>query len=322
MRFDATVIRTALQPAWVALALGAAVLAGLGALWVGLQQDAGESSTTFVYGRRVGYLNRTLPELDDHLNEIINAIEFEEVFIRITDRLLLEIGEDYDLEIGVVENTQSLVAIDVTTDRSGEADRISRIVAEELVTFVLAGQGVSIETEITDLENELDRLIAAQGELIELAGGVPPGQLSRRLEAQLAGFARGTLNAPVSGFEDDLRAQLTAVAPLASDYNQNERTIGALHRQRAQSFVEQLDVISGQVSINEEWYRSITPPETTSNVPVAIALAFAAAVPALIVASILVIVNVARRLSQGDDDELWPESNLDDHSATSFAVQP
>ena len=39
MRFDSRVIRVALQPAWVALIIGATLLAALGGLWAGLQQD-------------------------------------------------------------------------------------------------------------------------------------------------------------------------------------------------------------------------------------------------------------------------------------------
>ena len=308
-RFDAAVFRTALQPAWIALALGASLLAGFGALWVGLQQDAGETSTTFVYARRVGFLDRTLPELDDHVNEIINALEFEEVFFPIEDRLLLTPGEDFDLEIGVVEDTQSLVEITITTDRSGEADRIARIVAEEMVSFVLVGQEISIATEITDLEREIDRLQGEQIRLTAVAGGVTPSALERRIETELAGFASGALNAPVSGFEGELRQQLTAVAPLATEFSQNARTIGALEAQRGNSVAERLDIVSGLESINAEWYRSITPPETTSNVPVAIALAFAAAVPALVVATGLVVLNVARRVSREDSIHREPIAN-------------
>ena len=97
-----------------------------------------------------------------------------------------------------------------------------------------------------------------------------------------------------------LRTQLGEVSPLATEYSQNAQTIGTLTVRRGQSVAERLDIVSGLESINDEWYRSITPVEATSNVPVAIALAFAAGVPALVVASALVLLNVSRRLSQRD----------------------
>lgn len=300
MRFDSRVIRVALQPAWVALIIGATLLAALGGLWAGLQQDTGETSTSFVYARRVGFLGRPLPDLDDHLNEIINSVEFPEVFIRIEERLLLEADRDYTLEIGVVENTQSLVQIVVDTDRSGEADRISRIIAEEMVSFVLDGQGVSIDNAIDDLDAQVTRLEGEQVRLTALADGVPPPQLVRRFEAELAGFATGQLDDPVTNFEAALRNQINTLSPLADEYGQNELSIRNLRRERAQAGVDRLDINSGRQSINDEWYRAITPPEPTSNVPLAVAMAFAAAVPALIIATGLVLLNVGRRLARAD----------------------
>jgi|GEM_PF-1331960 len=300
MRFDASVFRAALHPAWVSLVLGAALLAGIGGLWVGLQQDAGETSTTFVYARRVGFLDRPLPELESHLNEIINSVEFPEVFERIENRLLLQADRDYDLEIGLVEDTQSLVQIVVETNRSGESDRISRIVAEEMVSFVLAGQDQTVQTEIIDLDNEIERLGDEQVRLVADAGGVPPNQLEARIEAELAGFASGALNAPAGEVTADLREQLSTVQPLATTFDRNVRTIRVLNQQRAQSAVDQLDITSGRESINEEWYRAITPPEPTSNVPVAIAMGFAAGIPALFAAAALVLLNVSRRLTKAD----------------------
>ena len=300
MRFDARVIRAALQPAWIGLVVLATLLAAAGGLWVGIQQPGGETSTSFVFARRVGFLDRQLPSLDDHVNEIINSVEFPEVFERIEDRLLLQAERDYDLTIGQAENTQSLVTIDIETDRTGESDRISRIVAEEMVSFVLTNQDGSIEGQITDLEDEVVRLQGEQVRLTALAGGVPPDQLVRRFEAELAGFASGQLDAPVTNFEGSLRQQLNLMGPLASEFSQNARSLNTLQTQRAQTRVERLDITSGLTSINEEWYRAITPPEPTSNLPVSIAVAFASAVPAFIVATGLVLLNVARRVSRDD----------------------
>ena len=300
MRFDARIIRAALHPTWVGLVLLATFLAAAGGLWVGIQQPVGETSTSFVFARRVGFLDRPPPSLDDHLNEIINSVEFPEVFIRIEDRLLLEADRDYDLAIGQVDNTQSLVAIDIETGRTGESDRISRIVAEEMVSFVLTNQNATIGSEITDLADEIVRLEGEQVRLTALAGGVPPNQLANRVETELAGLVSGRLVASRPEVETVLRDQLATVSPLASEFNQNARSLRTLQTQHAQTRLERLDITSGLTSINEEWYRAITPPEPTSNVPVTIAIAFAAAVPAFIAASLLVILNVARRLARAD----------------------
>ncbi len=300
MRFDARVIRAALQPAWIGLIALATMLAAASGLWVGIQQPGGETSTSFVFARRVGFLERPIPSLDDHVNEIINSVEFPEVFGRIEDRLLLRAERDYDLSIGQVENTQSLIGIEIETGRTGESDRISRIVAEEMVSFVLSDQDRSIGARITDLEEEVVRLEGEQVRLTALAGGVPPDQLVRRFEAELAGFAAGQLDAPVTNFEAALRQQLQTMGPLASEFSQNARSLRTLQSQRAQTRIERLDITSGLTSINEEWYREITPPEPTSNLPVAIAMGFAAAVPAFVVATGLVVLNVARRVARDD----------------------
>jgi len=309
MRFDADVIKTMLRPAWLILIVGSGLLAGLGALWVGLQQDAGETSTTYVFARRVGYLDRPIPVLDDHVNEIINSVEFPAVFIAIDERLLLEVGEDYDLSIGPAENTQSVVQIDVQTERPGEADRIARIVAEEMVSFVLDTQDVSIETEITDFDVELTRLSEEQTRLVELAGGVSPTVARRSLEAELTTLLDAQASpdtddvdtpddeAALAAYEADLRDRLTDVAPVAIEYERNASTMRGLERLRARAMVERIDITSSQESINDEWYRQVTPVEPSSPVPVAVAMAFAAAVPALVVAFLLVSVYVSRRLA-------------------------
>ncbi len=297
MRLHADVIKTILRPAWLALIVGSAVLAGLAALWVGLQQDAGETSTTFVFARRVGYLDRPIPVLDDHLNEIINSVEFPVVFERIEDRLLLRAERDYDLLIGQAENTQSVVEITVQTERPGDADRIARIVAEEMVEFVLDTQDVSIVTEITDFDDELTRLRQDQDRLLALAGGVPPTTAQRNLEGELTAILDGNADAPVGNYEADVRERLSALTPLATQYERNASTIRGLERLRSQAIVERIDITSNQESINDEWYRQVTPVEDTSNVPVAVAMAFAAGIPALAVAFVLVSLNVSRRLA-------------------------
>lgn len=296
MKLDLAVLRTILRPAWLLLIVGSTLIASLTALWVGLQQDAGETSTTFVFGRRVGFLDRPLPVLDDHLNEIINSVEFPEVFERIENRLLLQAERDYDLQIGTVDDTQSLVQITVRTNRSGEAERIARIIAEEMVAFVLDSQDVAIETEIDDLAANISRLQDEQANIVDLAGGVPPTTAARVIEAQLANIARGQIVDPVAGFEEDLRSQLLELQPLSTTYQTNAQTIRTQETQRAQSQVERLDIVSGQVSINDDWYRLITPVEPTSNVPVAIAMAFAAGVPALVVATTLAVLLISRSL--------------------------
>lgn len=320
MRFNTRVVLTALQPAWVFLVLIATLAAAAGGLWVGLQQDGGETSTSFVFSRRVGFLDRPVPDLEDHLNEIVNSVEFPEVFARIEDRLLLEAGRDYTLEIGIAEDTQSIVQVVIDTNRTSEADRISRIVAEEMVSFVLTGQDLSIQTEIIDLEEDLVRLQGEQARLTALAGGVPPNRAVRRFEAELAGFASGRLDEPVGAIEAELREQVSVISPLANEFDRNEQTIDALEAQLGQTSIQRLDITSGLESINEEWYRAITPPEPTSNVPVAIAMAFAAAVPALIVSTGLVLLNVAVRLRR--DERVPGRPRFNDRAPATPAVGP
>lgn len=292
-----------LKPAWLGLIALSIFAAAGGALWLGLQQDAGETSTTYVFGRRVGYLNRPLPVLDDHLNDIINSVEFPEVFFGIEDRLLLEEGSDYDIEIGVVEDTQSIVEITVQTRRSGDADRIARIIAEEMVKFVLTTQDVSIATEIDDLADEISRLEDDQERLVALAGGVPPTRAEASLEAVLADLLTDPDRTSAGPVEGSIRERLVVLAPLADSFGRNAFQIRQLERDRAFAVVERQDIISSQQSINEDWYRSITPVEPTSNVPVAIAMAFAAAVPAALAAVMLVALNLDRRLTNDEKME-------------------
>lgn len=302
MRIDAAVVRALLRPAWVGLILGATLLAAFAALWVGLQQQPGEQSTTFVFARRVGFLNQPLPVLDDHLNEIVNSVEFPVVFERIEDRLLLQEGRDYDLSVGVVEGSDSLVEVEVRTQRQNDADRIARIVAEEMVLFVLLGLEVDATTEIDGFESDLAVLREEQDRLISLSGGIRPDLARNTFQAQLTGVG------PVGAAQSDLRDQLDLVAPLAIDYERNESTIRGIQRQRVQAVGSQLDISSSLRSINQEWYRLITPVEETSNLPIAIAMAFAAGVPALVAATALAGLNVARRLHRDERAEQEPRS--------------
>lgn len=296
------VLRNMARPSWLMLIVFSIVCASAGALWVGLQQDAGETSTTYVFGRRVGYLNRPLPVLDDHLNDIVNAIEFPTVFEGIEERLLMDPG-DLDMEIGVVDDTQSIVEITIRTDRSGDADRISRIIAEEMVEHVLREQDLSISTEIDDLTDEIARLEEEQERLIALAGGIPPATSIVNLEALLRGLATDPDQATAGQLEGTLRDQLSALTPLADEYSRNAFRIRQFQQDRAASIVERQDIASSLASLNEEWYRSITPVEPTSNVPVAIAMAFAAGVPAALAAIVLVMLNLDRRLRNDDKRE-------------------
>lgn len=291
------------KPAWLGLIVLSVLAAAGAALWVGLQQDAGETSTTYLFGRRIGYLNRPLPVLDDHLNEIVNSVEFPIVFERIEERLLLRAEDDYQLTIGVVEDTQSLVEIVVRTDRSGDADRIARIVAEEMTGFVLENQDLSIQTEIDQLTEEINRIQDEQAVLVSTSGGVPPTTAKTRLEQQLAGLlAADETDAVVGTLEGKIREDLITITPFANEYRRNAISIGNLQRQQNTAIVQQTDLLASKDAINQEWYRSITPVERTSNVPVAIAMAFAAGVPAAAVSSFLVALTINRRLRRREAD--------------------
>ncbi len=287
------------KPAWLGLIILSVLVASMSALWVGLQQDAGETSTTYLFGRRIGYMNRPLPVLDDHLNEIVNSVEFPIVFVRIQERLLLD-EDAYDLSIGVVEDTQSLVQIEVRTDRSGDADRIARIVAEEMTKFVLDNQDLSIQTEIEELSDEITRLQSEQSRLIATSGGVPPTATRNRLEQTLAGLLAADETEVVGTLEGQIRQQLIDIAPAANEYRRNAVQIGNLRAQQNTAIVQRTDLLASKDAINQEWYRSITPVERTSNVPVAIAMAFAAGVPAAIVSALLVALMLNVRLRRYD----------------------
>lgn len=288
-----------LRPAWLGVIVFSILCAAGSALWIGLQQDAGETSTTYVFGRRVGPLDLPFQVLEDHLNDIVNAVEFPSVFAGIEERLQLPEGA-YDLEIGIVDDTQSIVQIKVRTDRSGAADRIARIVAEEMVKFVLENQDLSLVTEIGDLDDEIARLEEQQEQLISLANGVPPTTARDNLENLLTGLLSDPERVTPGPLEGTVQEQLSALAPLADSYSRNAFQIRQLQQDRAAKVVERQDIESSKGAINEEWYRSITPVEPTSNVPVAIAMAFAAAVPAALVSVALVSLNLDRRLNNDE----------------------
>ncbi len=293
------VARQMRRPAWLGVIILSILCASGSALWIGLQQDAGETSTTYVFGRRVGPLDLPVQILEDHLNDIVNAVEFPSVFAAIEERLQLGDG-DYDLEIGIVDDTQSIVEIKVRTDRSGAADRIARIVAEEMVKFVLENQDLTLVTEIGDLDDEIIRLEEQQEQLISLANGVPPTTARDNLEALLTGLLSDPERVTPGPLEGIVKEQLSAISPLADAYSRNGFQIRQLQRDRAAVVVERQDIESSKRAINEEWYRSITPVESTSNVPVAIAMAFAAAVPAALVSVALVSLNLNRRLNNDE----------------------
>ena len=299
----ADVLKVMGRPAWLGLIILSVLCAAGAALWVGLQQDAGETSTTYVFGRRVGYLDRPLPVLEDHVNDLVNSVEFPVVFARIEERLQLQAEKDYNLTIGIVEDTQSLVEIEVRTRRSGDADRIARIVAEEMVEFVLEGQDLNIATEIDDLTDEIGRLEEDQARLVALSSGVPPTTAKANLEAQLAVLFSDPDRTSVGPLEGAIQEQLSALTPLADSYDRNALSIRRLQRDRSAAIVERSDITASQTSINQEWYRSITPVEPTSNLPVAIAMAFAAAVPAGLASAALVALNLNRRLSRREEFE-------------------
>jgi hypothetical protein len=294
----ADVLKMMGRPAWLGLIVISVLCAAGAGLWVGLQQDAGETSTTYIFGRRVGYLDRPLPVLEDHLNDLVNSVEFPLVFARIEERLQLQAEKDYDLTIGIVEDTQSLVEIEVRTKQSGDADRIARIVAEEMVEFVLEGQDLNIATEIDDLTDEIGRLEEEQERLVALSSGVPPTTAKASLEALLFGLISDPDRTSVGPLEGTLQEQLSVLTPLADSYSRNAFSIRQLQKDRSVAIVERSDIEASQTSINQEWYRSITPVEPTSNVPVAIAMAFAAAVPAGLASGALVALNLNRRLSR------------------------
>jgi hypothetical protein len=167
-----------------------------------------------------------------------------------------------------------------------------------MVEFVLEGQDLNIATEIDDLTDEIGRLEDEQERLVALSSGVPPTTAKASLEALLFGLISDPDRTSVGPLEGVLQEQLSALTPLADSYSRNAFSIRRLQKDRSAAIVERSDIEASQASINQEWYRSITPVEPTSNLPVAIAMAFAAAVPAGLASGALVALNLNRRLSR------------------------
>ncbi len=303
MRLHPDVLRNMIRPLWLGLIFASMLLAASAALFIGLQQDQGETSTTFVFGSRVGF-EAPLDELEDHISNIVNSVEFLPVFERIEDRVLLRADDDYSLTISILDNTQSVVAIEIRTDRSGEADRISRIVAEEMVRFVLEGVDEAVASNVVEIERDLAVVTEDQARLIALAGNVNPNRAEIRLERELAAITSGVDDDPVGTLEGELRERINNVAPLAAEFRQNDVLVADLEQQRANIVVQRAEIEAAIGSVSSDWYRSVTPVEPTSNVPVAIAMAFVAAVPALFAAVILVALNLNRRLLARDQKNL------------------
>ena len=116
---------------------------------------------------------------------------------------------------------------------------------------------------------------------------------------------------PAGTIEGEIRQRLAILEPLADEYRQNELVRGDLEAQLANITVERAEIAAASASISDDWYRSITPVEPTSTVPVAIALAFAAAVPALVASVLLVALNLNRRLHARDREaDLKPEPRI------------
>ncbi len=291
---------------WLSIIILSTLFAASTALWIGLQQDQGETSTTFVFGSRVGF-DAPVAELEDHIADIVNSVEFGPVFERIGTRILPVTEDDYTLDIGILEDTQSVVAVEVRTSRSGEADRIARIVAEEMVRFVLEGVDDSVESDLEALERDLPPLLDEQERLKQLAGGANPIRTLNSLQRDLAAISTVGSNEPVGTLEGEILSQISAISGIADDFEQNQVLVDSLERDIANIMIQRAEIQAATQSVSADWYRSITPVEATSNVPVAIAMAFAAAVPALVAAAVLVALNLNRRLHDRDR-ELTPKN--------------
>ena len=280
------------KPAWIGLVLLATLGAAAAALWMGLQRQPEQTATTYVFGRRVGYLDRPVPVLDDHIDEIVNSVEFPAVFFAIQDRTLLEPERDYVFTIERLDDEESVVEVAVVAAQAGDAERISRILVEEIVAFVLDGQRASVASEIADIDRSIQALEASQRELREQAFGVSPEVAIRQIELGLIRMDEdSTLD------EDQLRNFLIELRPLEQRYLDNTVELNAFYRDRAARLAEQSDLIAAIDSINADWYRLRTPIESTSNVPVAIAMAFTAGIPAVIVATVLVTLTLNLRVT-------------------------
>ncbi len=298
---DTRVFRMLLTPKWLLLIIGSVVAAALVALWLGFRAEPQYTATTVVYGRRIGYLNRPLPVLDDHLNDIVNAVEFPDVFISIENRTLLEADDDYNFEITRIDDTDSVVQITVDADRPGDAERIARILAEEVVDFVLEGQEITARGELAAIDDDLVILETEQARIRQVAGGIDPRASVRSAQTQLVGIRGATDDAVTGTLEGEIQARLTDLRPLADQYDRNQTELDRRQDDRARAAIELADIVSSRNAVNQEWYRSISPVEPASKTPVAIAMAFAAGVPALLAAGSLSAINLSYRLRSRDE---------------------
>lgn len=280
------------KPAWIGLVLLATVASAGAALWMGMQRQPEQTATTFVFGRRVGYLDRPVPVLDEHIDEIVNSVEFPGVFFAIRDRTLLEPDRDYEFTIERLEDEESVVEIAVVAGQAGDAERISRILVEEMVAFVLDGQQASVTSEIGDIDQSIRTLEASQQAIRDQSFGISPEVAVRQIEL---GLIRMDENSTLD--DDQLRDLLIELRPLEARYLDNIVELNALYRDRAARVTEQSDLVAALENVNADWYRLRTPVEAASNVPVAIAMAFTAGVPAVLVAMLLVTLTLNLRLT-------------------------
>ncbi|NNC81880.1 MAG: hypothetical protein HKN94_17190 [Acidimicrobiales bacterium] len=283
------------SPRWLFLVVFSTLVAAFAAFSLGLQAPSQHTSTTFIYGRRVGHVDRQLATLDEHLDDIVNAVEFPQVFEAVEAKTGLKLEKQYDFTIERIDDIQSVIEITVVADQPADAERVARIMAEEVVRFVLDGQEASLVSEIASLDASIADLEAEQGRLRALSLGVSPIVAQNRVERALLNLDRTAPDAAAR--EASLRLDLANIRPQADEYIQNASSLGDLQAERAVTDNERLDVVSSLDSINDEWYRSVTPVEATSNLPIAIAMAFAAGVPAAIIASVLVIMRLNQRMT-------------------------
>jgi hypothetical protein len=296
------------RPSWLAIIFVSVAAAATVALVMGLQQDTKHTATTFVFGQRVGYIDRPNPILDDHLDDLVNAVEFPDVFFAIEDRTRLSAEDDYSFTIARVDDTQSVIQIDVRADRAGDAERIARILAEEVVNFVLRKQEETLTTQIFELDGSIGELLEDQARIRRETLDVNPVVARNRIEGQLVAIADADV--AVGTLEGELLATLATIQPLADQFNRNLIEINSLYADRARTVTERSDVIASLNGVNDDWYRSITPVEPASNVPVAIAMAFAAGVPALLVSAALILMHLNRIVTRAAETEAAKNGRL------------
>jgi len=290
---NSLVLRFATRPRWLALIIVSVLAAALAAAWMGMTQPPGHTSTSYIYGRRVGILDRPNLELENQLNDLVNAVEFPAVFERIERRTQLQSDQDYTFTIERLDESDAIVAIEVRADLAGNTERISRILAEEVVKFVIQRQAAVVSGEIADVQEQVAGLVEQQADLRTLSFNVPPKTAIERIERELALLSQ--LDEVDPAAELALLDALTVVQPQFNDYQGNVQDINQLNRDLAALEDERLELSAAVDTVNENWYRSITPVEEASNVPLAVAMAFAAAVPTAIVSVGLVLLNLNRR---------------------------